>query len=266
MRAQLNIAVRAARAAGDLMVRHMARGDTTKIHKKDNHDFVTQIDRAAEQVIVDELSQAYPDHAILGEEYGKSGNPDSDYQWIIDPLDGTTNFIHGNPQFAVSIAMRFKNTLEVAVVYDPLRQELFTAVRGEGALLDGKKIRVAQARDLSEGLVGTGFPFRDFVYLDNYMDMFKKVVKNTAGVRRPGSAALDLAWLAAGRIDAFWEMNLQSWDIAAGALLIKEAGGMIGDINGGTLDLERGHIVAGNARTMPALLKMIAPHVPEALR
>lgn len=266
MRPQLNIAVRAARAAGDLMVRHMARGETTKVASKGGNDFVTQVDRAAEQVIVDHIIQAYPDHAILGEEYGKSGNIGSDFEWIIDPLDGTTNFIHGNPQFAVSIAMRYRGNLEIGVVYDPLRQELFTAERGQGALLDGKRIRVTQARDLSQGLVGTGIPFSNFEYLDAYMAMLKKVAQNTAGIRRPGSAALDLAWLAAGRIDAFWELSLKPWDIAAGALLIKEAGGMVADISGASLDLERGHVVAGNARTLAALMKMIGPLVPSELR
>lgn len=266
MRAQLNIAVRAARAAGDLMMRHMARGETIKVAQKGSNDFVTQVDRAAEQVIVDQIIQAYPDHAILGEEYGRSGNSESDYEWIIDPLDGTTNFIHDNPQFAVSIAMRYRGTLEIGVIYDPLRQELFTAERGQGAQLDGKRIRVTQARDLDNGLVGTGFPYSNFEHLDAYMAMLKKVIKNTAGVRRPGSAALDLAWMAAGRLDAFWELNLKPWDIAAGALLIKEAGGMVADISGSSLDLERGHIVAGNARTLAALMKMIGPHVPAELR
>lgn len=266
MRAQLNIAVRAARAAGDLMTRHMGRGDAIQVARKNTNDFVTQIDQAAEQLIVDHLLQAYPDHAILGEEYGKSGNVGSDYEWIIDPLDGTTNFIHGNPQFAISIAMRFKKTIEIAVVYDPLRQELFTAERGQGALLDGKKLRVTQARDLQNGLVGTGIPYSDFEHLDAYMAMLKKVAQNTAGIRRPGSAALDLAWLAAGRIDAFWELGLKPWDIAAGALLIKEAGGMIADISGSSLDLDRGHVVAGNPRTLASLMKMIGPHVPAELR
>lgn len=266
MRAQLNIAVSAARAAGDLIVRHMMRGGTTKVARKGVNDFVTQVDGAAEQVIVDTILQAYPDHAILGEEHGSSGNPDSDYQWIIDPLDGTTNFIHDNPQFAVSIALAVNGQLEVGVIYDPLRQELFTAVRGGGAQLDGKRIRVTQARDLEQGLVGTGIPFSNFEHLDAYMAMLKKVVKNTAGVRRPGSAALDLAWLAAGRLDAFWELGLKPWDIAAGALMIKEAGGMVADISGASLDLKRGHIVAGNARTLAALMKMIGPHVPSELR
>jgi myo-inositol-1(or 4)-monophosphatase len=244
----------------------MARGETIKVAQKGSNDFVTQVDRAAEQVIVDQIIQAYPDHAILGEEYGRSGNSESDYEWIIDPLDGTTNFIHDNPQFAVSIAMRYRGTLEIGVIYDPLRQELFTAERGQGALLDGKRIRVTQARDLENGLVGTGFPYSDFEHLDAYMAMLKKVIKNTAGVRRPGSAALDLAWMAAGRLDAFWELNLKPWDIAAGALMIKEAGGMVADISGSSLDLERGHIVAGNARTLAALMKMIGPHVPAELR
>jgi myo-inositol-1(or 4)-monophosphatase len=248
------------------MMRHMARGETIKVSQKGSNDFVTQVDRAAEQVIVDQIIQAYPDHAILGEEYGRSGNSESDYEWIIDPLDGTTNFIHDNPQFAVSIAMRYRGTLEIGVIYDPLRQELFTAERGQGALLDGKRIRVTQARDLENGLVGTGFPYSDFEHLDAYMAMLKKVIKNTAGVRRPGSAALDLAWMAAGRLDAFWELNLKPWDIAAGALMIKEAGGMVADISGSSLDLERGHIVAGNARTLAALMKMIGPHVPAELR
>lgn len=263
---QLNIAVRAARAAGDLIVRHMAHGQTTQVASKGNNDFVTQIDRAAEQTIVDHILQAYPDHAILGEEYGRSGNVASDYEWIIDPLDGTTNFIHDNPQFGVSIAMRYRGQLEIGVIYDPLRQELFTAERGRGAQLDGKRIRVTQARDLSKGLVGTGLPFNNFEHLDAYMSMLKKVIQNTAGVRRPGSAALDLAWLAAGRLDAFWELNLKPWDIAAGALLIKEAGGMVADISGASLDLDRGHIVAGNARTLAALMRLIGPHVPPELR
>jgi myo-inositol-1(or 4)-monophosphatase len=260
MHPMLNIAVRAARSAGNIIVRNMDRIDRLNIVTKKNNDFVTEVDHKAEAAIIDEIRQAYPDHGFLAEESGLSDD-DSDYQWIIDPLDGTTNFLHGFPQFAVSIALRIKNRLEVAVVYDPVSQELFTAARGEGAQLNDKKIRVSGLKGLDGALLATGFPYTDQSYLDTYLETMKALMAPAAGIRRPGSAALDLAWLAAGRVDGFWEFNLNTWDIAAGVLIVREAGGIISDLSGGEDYMNSGDIIAASPKVFPAMLKAIHPIV-----
>jgi myo-inositol-1(or 4)-monophosphatase len=255
----LNIAVRAARSAGNVISRSMARLDSISVQVKDRNDFVTEVDREAENEIIRILRKAYPDHAILAEESGQtSGN---DFQWIIDPLDGTTNFLHGFPQFAVSIALRHKGRLEQAVVYDPLSQELFTATRGGGAMLNERRIRVSNRTSLDGALLGTGFPFKAQHHLDTYLDMFRALFPRSAGIRRAGAASLDLAFLAAGRLDGFWEIGLSTWDMAAGILLIQEAGGLSSDFSGGHNHLESGNLVAGNPKVFAEILKTIRPHV-----
>lgn len=270
MQPMLNIALRAARSAGEMIFRSIERLDVISISAKDAKDYVTEIDQAAEQSIIQALRKTYPDHAFLGEEgthhTGFGGG--ADYQWIIDPLDGTTNFIHGVPHFAVSIACKYRGRLEHAVVLDPIRQEEFTASRGRGAALNGRRLRVSARKSLDDALLGTGFPFRDeqIKYLDNYLGMFRDLSGQTAGIRRAGAASLDLAYVAAGRYDAFWEFGLSEWDMAAGALLIQEAGGLVSDFSGGHEYLEKGQIVAGNTKCFKAVLTTIQPHLPQALK
>lgn len=264
MHPMLNIAVRAARSAGNIIMHASEHIDTLTIETKARNDFVTEIDRQAEQEIIHVIRQAYPDHAILAEESGADGK--SDFEWIIDPLDGTTNFLHGFPQYAVSIAFRQKGRLDQAVVYDPLKQELFTASRGNGALLNDHRIRVSKVLKMELALLGTGFPFRDMYYIDSYLPMLKDMLATTSGVRRAGSAALDLAYVAAGRLDGFWEMGLQPWDIAAGALLVQEAGGMVSDLRGGNDYMNSGHIVATNPKLFKPVLQAIRPHLTDTIQ
>jgi myo-inositol-1(or 4)-monophosphatase len=254
----VNIAVRAARRAGDLILRQIHQLDALEVAEKGRNDFVTEVDHLAERAIVEVIHEYYPDHAILAEERGQQGR--HEFEWIIDPLDGTTNFIHGFPVFAVSIAVRHEDQIEHGVVYDPLRQEIFTASRGQGAQLDGRRIRVSRRLRLQESLIATGFPYRvGQDDIDGYLRMLKAVMIESAGVRRPGSAALDLCYVAAGRVDGFWELGLNIWDIAAGALLIREAGGRISDFEGGDGYLESGNVVAGNPKIYAALSKLLAP-------
>jgi len=236
-----------------------------QVDAKAHNELVTEVDRAAENEIIETIRKSYPDHSFLGEETGSHGH--SDFQWIIDPLDGTTNFVHGYPQFAVSIALRQRGRLEHGVIYDPMRQELFTASRGTGAQLDGRRIRVSARRDLTGALIGTGFPYRaNAVWMDEYLQMMKAVTESVAGIRRPGAAALDLAYVAAGRFDGFWELGLAEWDLAAGVLLVREAGGLVSDLRGGEDYLKTGNIVAGSPKVFAALVRTLAPHVPAALR
>lgn len=259
----LNTAVKAARRAGSVIGRASLDLGQIRIGVKQRNDFVTEVDRAAEAAIIETLREVYPTHAILAEESGPSG--DSDYVWIIDPLDGTTNFIHGFPQYAVSIALAHKGVLQHAVVFDPNRNELFTASRGAGAFLNDKRIRVSKCAKLDEALLGTGFPYRMFEHVDPYLAIFKEMTRRCAGVRRPGAASLDLAWLAAGRIDGFWEFGLSPWDMAAGALLILEAGGLVSDLAGEGNYLETGNIVGGTPKVFAQLLQAIQPHRTPAL-
>jgi len=264
MNPTLNIAVRAARSAGNVIIRNLGKLDTLAIHTKDRNDFVTEVDRQAEQEIIYILRKAFPGHGILAEESGLQEG--DEYQWIIDPLDGTTNFLHGFPHFSVSIAMRHKGRLEHAVIYDPLRQEIFSASRGAGAMLNDQRIRVTKRKTLEGSLLGTGFPFKSQQHLEVYLEMFRALFPQTAGVRRAGSAALDLAYVAAGRLDGFWEIGLSIWDMAAGVLLIQEAGGLSGDFSGGHDHLENGNIVAGNPKLFAEILKSIRPYIIEELR
>lgn len=257
MHPMLNIAVRAARRGGHIIVRHVDRVQGLKIDTKSRHDYVSEVDRLVEAAIIDTLRKAYPDHGILAEESGLEGPEDC--LWVIDPLDGTTNFLHGFPQFAVSIAFKRKGVLEQAVVYDPLRGELFTATRGAGAMLDDRRIRVSNRAGLEGALIGTGFPFRGLERLDAYLATLKAVIPLSAGIRRAGAAALDLAYVASGRLDGFWEIGLKEWDMAAGALLILEAGGLVSDDLDRNDYLTSGNIVAGSPRVHRDLLKTLDP-------
>jgi myo-inositol-1(or 4)-monophosphatase len=263
MQPLLNIAMRAARRAGDLIVKSLSRLDSLKVDSKGRNDFVTDIDRKAEADIIATIRRSYPQHAILAEESGRSG--EDEFRWIIDPLDGTTNFLHGFPTFAVSIAVEHRGRLQHGVVYDPMRQEFFTASRGDGAQLEGKKIRVSAQRTLEGSLIGTGFPFRAEANVDEYLAILKVIMSTAAGIRRPGAASLDLAYVAAGRIDGFWEFGLSPWDTAAGTLLIQEAGGRVGTPAGAEYALGS-NIVAGNPKVYEALLEAIGPLTPAALR
>jgi len=263
MNPMLNIAVRAARNAGRVLLRYHERTEQLTVRDKGHNDFVSEIDRAAETIIIQELRSKYPDHAILGEETGAQGQ--GDYEWVIDPLDGTTNYLHGFPQYAVSIACKFRGKLELGLVYDPLRDEMFTAGRGQGAQINDRRIRVTKRPSLDGALIGTGFPFRDQQHLDAYLGMFKVMIQETAGLRRPGSAALDLAYVAAGRTDGFFELGLAPWDMAAGALLVTEAGGTVTDLSGGDRYLETGNLVAGNVKIHIDMLKHLRPFLSDSL-
>jgi myo-inositol-1(or 4)-monophosphatase len=259
----LNIAVKAARRGGGIINRATRNLDIIGVKEKAANDFVSEVDREAEQSIIRTLREAYPDHAILAEESGASGS--SDYQWIIDPLDGTTNFIHGFPQYAVAIALMHKGTVTQAVVYDPGRNDLFTASRGRGAFLNDQRMRVSKRTSLKASLIGTGLPFSELAHLDIYLAVMRDMIRQSAGFRRAGSAALDLAYVAAGRLDGFWEFGLSPWDMAAGALLITEAGGLVGDLRGEPGYLSTGNIVAGTPKVFVQLLQTLSPHLTPAL-
>jgi myo-inositol-1(or 4)-monophosphatase len=263
MHPMLNIAIRAARSAGDLIIRSLDNVDKLQASSKAKYQYGSQVDSMAEQEIMQIIRAAYPDHAILAEESGNhEGN---EYLWIIDPLDGTTNFLHGFPQFAVSIALKYKNKIEIAVVYDPLRDELFTAARGSGAMLNNRRIRVTRQASFKGALIGTGFPFKKQQHLTAYLDMFRTIFTNSAGIRRAGSAALDLAYVAAGRLDGFWEIGLHEWDMAAGVLLIQESGGVITDFSFNHNYLSSGNLIAGNPKMHQLIYQAINPHVTENL-
>lgn len=251
----LNIAITAARNAGNIAIRYANRIDTIKKVEKMPNDFVTEVDHLVEQEIIQYIRHFYPHHGILAEESGHLEG--DDYVWIIDPIDGTTNFIHGFPHFAISIALQYKGRLEHGVIYDPVKQELFYATRGAGAFLNDHRIRVSQQKELKGALMGTGFPFRHQELLDVYLKTFKQISLKAAGIRRTGSAALDLAYLAAGRLDGFWELKLSPWDIAAGAVLIREAGGFISDFTGAEKFLETGNVVAGTPKVFKELLQQV---------
>ena len=257
MHPALNIAVKAARRAGQIINRASNDIDLIKVVSKQQSDFVTEVDRAAEAAIIETLREAYPSHGILAEESGASAGRDEEYQWIIDPLDGTTNFIHGFPQYAISIALAHRGQVTQAVVFDPNRNELFTATKGAGAFLNDRRIRVGKRAKLQEALIGTGFPYRSFDHIDAYLAIFKELTQNCAGIRRPGAAALDLAWVACGRLDGFWEFGLSPWDMAAGTLLITEAGGLATDLAGEPDYLESGNVVAGSPKVFAQLLQTV---------
>lgn len=258
----INIAVEAARSAGNIIVRAMERLDTVKIAEKQPNDFVTEVDRRVEQEIINAVKKAYPSHGFLAEESGVTEG--DDYQWIIDPLDGTRNFIHGFPHFAISIAVAHKNKIEHGVIYDPLRQELFTATRGKGARLNNRRIRVSQRKHLEECLLGTGFAYRHQDKTNEIpMRVMETILPICGDVRRAGAATLDLAYVACGRLDGFWEFGLHLWDIAAGILLVKEAGGMVCDPQGGEDYLKTGHVTAANPMVLRQFLKTIKPVLEE---
>ena len=264
----LNTAVKAARRAGAIINRASLDLDLVKVTKKGHHDFVTEVDQAAEAAIIDALLTAYPDHSILAEESGLSNGKgkseivpvEAENIWIIDPLDGTTNFIHGFPQYCVSIALSQRGQITQGVIYDPTRNDLFTASRGRGAFLNDRRMRVSSRIKMGECLIGTGFPFRELDTLDQYTKMFRLMVEQCAGLRRPGSAALDLAYLAAGRLDGFFEIGLKPWDMAAGALMITESGGLIGDFEGNSDYLYQGDVLAGNPKIFGQLVQHLSQH------
>ncbi len=264
MHPMLNFAVKAARRAGAIINRASDNLDALTVRHKSLNDLVSEVDRAAEDAIIDSLKSVYPDHAILAEESGASG--DSEYVWIIDPLDGTTNFLHGFPVYAVSIALAHNGRIQHGVVYDPVHNDLYTASKGSGAFLNDRRLRVSKRDKLIDCLIGTGFPFRVSAEIDAYTAMFKDLTTKTAGIRRPGAAALDLASVAAGRLDGFWEIGLSPWDMAAGALLISEAGGLVGDLEGESNHMESGCIMAGNPKIFAQLLQAIKPHLTARMR
>lgn len=251
----LHIATSATRAAGKVIINSLDRLDTIQFAEKQQNDFVTEIDQKVEKIIINAIRKAYPSHAILAEESGELEG--EGFTWIIDPLDGTTNFMHGFPHFAISIAVKSKSHLEHALIYDPVRQETFMASRGGGALLNNRRIRVSGHGGVKGALLGTGFPYRQQQNLEAYLKTFTKLMPQASGIRRAGAATLDLAYVAAGRLDGFWESGLAPWDIAAGALLIKEAGGKISDAKGGEDYLTTGEVVAGNLKVFKEMLQVI---------
>jgi myo-inositol-1(or 4)-monophosphatase len=260
MHALLNVAVMAAHSGGDTLIRNLNKIDKIKVEQKGRNDFVSEVDRMAEQAVISVIHKHYPDHAIMAEESGAQG--DSEYLWVIDPLDGTTNYLHRFPVFCVSVGLMHKGRLEHGAVYDPMRQELFTASRGQGAHLDGRRIRVSNNTLLERALIGTGFPFRESnKSLPPYMKMLENAIMHTAGIRRAGAAALDLCYVAAGRLDAFWETGLSIWDMAAGALIIREAGGIVSGLDGSENFLQSGHVLTGSPKIYSSLARLFGPDI-----
>ena len=256
MQPMLNIAIRAAHKAGDFIVRKINKLPDLKVEVKAPNDFVSEVDRQAESLIIEELLKAFPNHSILAEESGIIEGSD-DFRWIIDPLDGTTNYLHGFPHYAVSIACEHEGRLQHAAIYDPFKQELFAASRGDGATLNNRRLRVASLKTTQVALLATGFPFRHPQQLDEFLHTFSAFFSKASDVRRAGSAALDLAYVAAGRLDGYWESGLESWDMAAGALIVREAGGLATDFSGDTNFLETGSVVAGNPRIIGDMLRTL---------
>jgi len=261
----LNVAMMAAREAGELIMRSIDKIDQLTIEQKDRNNYVSEVDKAAEQTIIRAIHKYYPDHAILAEESGRN-KAKSDFEWIIDPLDGTTNFLHQFPQFSISIAVLEKGKLMHGVVFDPTRDEMFYASRGQGARMNNRRLRVTEQKTLNNALLATGFPYYEFDYIDSYLASFKSFMQSTAGIRRAGSAALDLAYVAAGRVDGYWEFNLKPWDIAAGILLVKEAGGLCTDFAGTENQLETGNVLACTPKIMKEMMQTLVKTVPAELR
>ena len=257
----LNVAIKAARAAGAIINRAALDVESVRISQKQINDFVTEVDHASEKAIIETLLTAYPGHGILAEESGKEyGARDSEFVWIIDPLDGTTNFIHGFPVYCVSIALAVKGKIEQAVVYDPTRNDLFTATKGRGAYLNERRIRVSKRTQLKDCLISTGFPFRPGDNFKSYLNMMADVMQRTAGLRRPGAAALDLAYVAAGFTEGFFETGLSIWDVAAGSLLVTEAGGLVGNFTGEADFLEQRECLAGTPRIYGQLVPILSKY------
>ena len=264
MHPMLNIAVKAARKAGSVITRASEDIEGLTINKKSYNDFVSEVDITSEKIIIDTLKEAYPSHSFLDEESGLT--EDSDNTWIIDPLDGTTNFLHNFPQYAISIALMQRGEITQGVVYDPNRNDLFTASKGQGAFLNDRRIRVSKKNKMRDALIGTGFPFRDFKYLSDYLKILEDIIINTSGVRRPGAAALDLAYVAAGWLDGFWEIGLSKWDIAAGGLLVREAGGIVSDFSEQQDWLESGNIICSNPDIYEPFIKLVQKKLPKELK
>jgi myo-inositol-1(or 4)-monophosphatase len=261
MHPMLTAAIKAARRAGNVITRGARDLDLLTVTTKGPKDFVSEVDRAAEAAIVDTLHATYPDHGIFAEEgTGRGRNPDAEYVWIIDPLDGTTNFLHGFPQYCVSIALAHKGVVTQGVIYDPVRNDLFTATRGRGAFLNDRRMRVSRRAHLRDCLIGTGFPYRDGSTIDTYLQMMKTMIGETAGLRRPGAAALDLAYVAAGFYDGFFEVGLNAWDVAAGSLLVLEAGGLIGDLAGEGDYLYGGQVIAATPKVFAQMVQVLGPY------
>lgn len=263
----VNTAIEAAHKAGDLIMKYRDRIDSIPVERKARGDYVTEIDKACEEVIRGELARRYPDHEILGEEGGKSGGKsgDSENVWLIDPIDGTSNYLHGIPHYAISIALSVKGRIEHGVVYDPVRDELFAASRGQGATLNNRRVRVSGRSALSNAVLGAAFPFRNRRLMPAYMEMFNSLFDQCEDIRRAGAASLDLAYVACGRLDGYWELALKPWDTAAGALLVQEAGGVVMDIAGGDNWLKSGHIIAAPFKLITPMRKAIEPHLTESL-
>ncbi|WP_101776346.1 inositol-1-monophosphatase [Pasteurella oralis] len=259
MNPMLNIAIRAARKAGNVIAKGYERRDDIQMTLKNTNDYVTNIDKVSEQAIIEVIKKSYPEHTIITEESGALEGKDSDVQWVIDPLDGTTNFVKGLPHFSVSIAIRVKGRTEVGVVYDPIRNELFTAVRGEGAKVNDTRLRVDNKRELTGTVIATGFPFKQTRLMPIQFAVMNSLITQAADFRRTGSAALDLCYVAAGRVDAYFEMDIKAWDVAAGDLIVREAGGLVCDLHAGHHYLTAGHIVAAPPRVMKEMLNKIQP-------
>ena len=266
MNPMLNIAIRAARRAGNVIAKNYERRDDIQTSKKGINDYVTSVDKAAEAEIIEIIQKSYPDHTIISEERGALEGKDSDIQWVIDPLDGTTNFVKGLPHFSVSIAIRVKNRTEVGVVYDPIRNELFTAVRGEGAKLNEVRLRVDSQNELNGAILATGFPFKQPSLMPTQFAIMNNLIDEAADFRRTGSAALDLCYVASGRVDGYFEMGLKPWDCAAGDLIVREAGGLVCDFNAGHGYLRSGNIVAAPARILKEMLNKIQPCLTEQVK
>lgn len=266
MHPMLNIAIRAARKAGDFIAKSAENSDNIETTQKGFNDVVTNIDTAAEQIIISVIKKSYPDHSIISEEAGVISGKDSDYQWIIDPLDGTTNFIKNIPHYSVSIALRIKGRTEIACVYDPIRNELFTAQRGAGAQLNSRRIRVLDSKDLSGTILATGFPYKAKQHSESYIKVLGALFVDCADFRRTGSAALDLCYVAAGRVDGFFELGLKPWDFAAGELIAREAGALCTDFNGGTGYLQTGNLVSASPKVLKGILAKIRDNANDAMK
>jgi myo-inositol-1(or 4)-monophosphatase len=260
MHPMLNIAIRAARNAGKVIIKGYENLEAVEVEEKSLNDYVSSVDKEAELAIIGTLRKSFPDHSIIAEESGIDEGKDKDYQWIIDPLDGTTNFIHGIPHFAVSIALKIKGRTEIGIVFDPIRNELFSAVKGQSAQINGYRTRTNTVPKLSGTLLATGFPFKQKHHTETYLNIFKDFFMEVADMRRSGSAALDLAYVAAGRMDGFWEFGLKPWDIAAGELLLKESGAIMTDFNGGNDYMQSGNVVAANPKLLKEMLTVIRKH------
>ncbi len=265
MHPMLNIAIRAARKAGNHIAKSLENAEKIQSTQKGSNDFVTNVDNEAESIIIDVIKTSYPDHSIIAEESGLSEGKDSEVQWIIDPLDGTTNFVKGLPHFCVSIAVRIKGRTEVACVYDPMQNELFTAQRGSGAQLNNARIRINPAKELTGTVLATGFPFKQKQHSESYLKILSALFTDCADFRRTGSAALDLCYVAAGRVDGYFELGLKPWDMAAGELIAREAGAILTDFAGGTDYMKSGNVVASSARVVKTMLKHIRENGNEAI-